>query len=116
MKLWLSVIFISLFLLPFSASSYEYPMFGESQQACFSSAMVGMDSVINARLQVPAEHALDLSRVARTSEKNEPTYDSHILNIVLNAYLWKESPHNYAVKVFYDCAVRASYQKQASVN
>ena len=116
MKLWLSVIFISLFLLPFSASSYEYPMFGASQQACFSSAMVGMDSVINARLAVPPEHALDLSRVSRASEKKEPTYDSHILNIVLNAYLWKESPHNYAVKVFYDCAVRSSYQKRASVN
>jgi len=116
MKLWPSVIFLSVFLLPIPASSYEYPVYGASQQACFSSAMVGMDSVINARLDVPPEHALDLSRVSQSSTNKESTYDSHILNIVLNAYLWKESPHNYAVKVFYDCAVRSAYQKQASAN
>ncbi len=116
MKFWLSGIFISLFLVSYPASSFEAPMLGTTQQACFSSAMVGMDSVINARLHVPPEHALDLSRVSYSAVSKESTYDSFLLNIVLNAYLWKESPHNYAVKVFYDCAVHSSFQKQASVN
>ena len=116
MKLTRKLFIIVIFLLPFSASGYEYSMFGSGQQMCFSSAMVGMDSVINARLNLPPEHALDVTLISKTSKSGEAIYDYYFLNIMLNAYLWRESPHNYAVKVFYDCAVNSAYAKQASIH
>jgi hypothetical protein len=82
------------------------------QQMCFSMAMVGMDSVINARLGVPAEHALELA--SRPVNNSEP-YDTELLNVILNAYLWRETPHSYAIKVFYGCAVESSFRKQAKI-
>ncbi|KPJ92130.1 MAG: hypothetical protein AMJ53_09995 [Gammaproteobacteria bacterium SG8_11] len=84
------------------------------QQMCFSMAMVGMDSVINARLGVPAEHALELASQPVTA--NAETYDNNLLNVILEAYLWRETPHSYAIKVFYGCAVESSYRKQAKID
>ena len=106
-----------LFLLPCTVSAYEYSMFDSSQQVCFSSAMVGMDSVINARLNLPPEHALEVTRLSQATTTSDATFDTKFLNIMLNAYLWPESPHSYAVKVFYDCAVNSAYARprQASI-
>ena len=84
------------------------------QQMCFSMAMVGMDSVINARLGVPAEHALELASLP-VANNSEP-FDTNLLNVILDAYLWRETPHSYAIKVFYGCAVESSYRKQAKIN
>lgn len=85
------------------------PMFDARMQGCFSQAMVGMDSVINARVGVPAEHALDLAVRDVAGEQHgtvpdEPVFDEPLLVMILTAYLWKRSPHDYAIKVFYDCA------------
>lgn len=95
------------------------PMFDVRMQGCFSWAMVGMDSVINSRLGVPAEHALalsardevDVDREAVYDEPsfnepsfNEPSFNEPLLTMILAAYLWKDSAHSYAIKVFYDCA------------
>jgi hypothetical protein len=81
------------------------------QQMCFSMAMVGMDSVINARLGVPAEHALELA--SQPVVNNSEAFDSNLLKVILDAYLWQETPHSYAIKVFYGCAVESSYPRQA---
>jgi hypothetical protein len=99
--------------IPFPATAFENlsSALNAEQQACFSMAMVGMDSVINARLGVPAEHALDLASLP-VSSNSEP-YDIHLLRVILDAYLWQDTPHSYAIKVFYACAVESSYRKQA---
>ncbi|MDH5326910.1 MAG: hypothetical protein OEZ68_14675 [Gammaproteobacteria bacterium] len=98
-------------VLPGLALSYGFVPSNSEQEACFAKAMIGMDSVINSRLGVPAEHALDLSLLNR--EAKVAKYDSELLNVILAAYLWENSPHSYAVNVFYDCARKHTYQQQA---
>ena len=65
------VLFIPVFaaLLPLPAAAFENlsTTLTQDQQTCYSLAMVGMDSVINSRLGVPAEHALDLALLNRRS-------------------------------------------------
>lgn len=61
------------------------------ERECYKNAMIGYDSVINSRVGVPAEHAIDLTQ--STIERN----------VIWNAYLWKASPHEYAIKTFSSC-------------
>jgi len=74
------------------------------QQQCFAKAMIGMDSVINASFGVPPEHALDLVMPSGNINALDDPSAMSMLKVILNAYLWKNSPHSYAVNVFYDCA------------
>lgn len=111
-------IFLFIFMLLVAPQAYAYESFGLSadQQKCFSYAMIGMDSVINSRLGLPAEHALEISRVNNFNSTSEK-FDTVVLNVMLNAYLWKTSPHSYALKVFFECASRNSVQQQqAKIN
>lgn len=100
-----------------SVNAHDFNAFSGEQQDCFAKAMIGMDSVINSRLGVPPEHALDLT-VLKTSQQNtsELRFDNRTLNIILAAYLWEESPHSYAVKVFYGCAQENAFNKQAKAD
>ena len=113
-KLAIAVI-IGLIMLLMSASvqafgpggmpgSVASPVFDLRMQGCFSRAMVGMDSVINSRLGVPAEHALALSAQDGLGVNQEVEFDEPLLAMILSAYLWEDSAHSYAIKVFYDCA------------
>lgn len=73
---------------------------------CYGHAMVGFDSVINSRLGVPAELTVGLASknpLAATSHEN---YSHDLVKVVLDAYMWQGSPHEYAVGVFYHCAQR----------
>ena len=79
----------------------EVPMFSGHMQTCFSHAMVGMDSVINARLGVLPEHVVAL---AASTASATPSFDEPVLALMLAAYLWQGSPHSYAIHVFYECA------------
>lgn len=83
------------------ATAIEWEPNTHQEQLCYGKAMLGLDSVINSRLGVPAEHALDLARVITTRHES---YSSDLLKTILNAYLWQGSPHSYAVRVFYKCA------------
>lgn len=98
------------------AAAYEYSAFGGEQSDCFAKAMIGMDSVINSRLGVPPEHALDLTIEPRKVDTTTAEYDSRTLNVILHAYLWEESPHAYAVNVFFKCAQQKAYSKQAKAD
>ena len=95
-----------------SVFAYGFVPKNNEQEACFAKAMIGMDSVINSRLGVPPEHALDLSILGAGATASKK-YDEDLLTVILAAYLWKESPHSYAVNVFYDCARNERYQQQA---
>lgn len=80
---------------------------------CYGSAMLGYDSVINSRLGVPAEHALELARIKKHLLKT--VYSSQLLNTILTAYLWKGSPHSYATHVFFKCAQQQPPSRQADL-
>ena len=84
---------------------HDFSPTSEGEQACYASAMVGMDSVINARLGVPPEHALELAALNLPVSGGSQSYSKDMLKTILNAYLWQQSPHSYAVKVFYRCAM-----------
>jgi len=92
--------------------AYESLGLSSEQQECFSYAMIGMDSVINSRLGLPPEHALEISRVTNVRTADEK-FDNVVLNVMLNAYLWQTSPHSYAIKVFYECAKNNTKHRQA---
>ena len=112
MKLFKYVV-LTLLLSSLPGLAAAYNSFGSEESDCFAKAMVGMDSVINSRLGVPPEHALDLTIEPTKTGSTTAEYDIHTLNIVLNAYLWEDTPHTYAVKVFFNCAQRKAYNRQA---
>lgn len=100
-------------VMPSYVAAYEYNAFGSDQDDCFAKAMIGMDSVINSRLGVPPEHALDLTVLSKQTGSQSGEYDNDTLNVILSAYLWKDTPHTYAVKVFFNCAQQTAYRQQA---
>lgn len=80
---------------------------GEAKvQRCYGMAMVGMDSVINSRLGVPPEHAVELARLRNrgVAAHESENFSTELLDNILHAYLWEQSPHSYAIRVFYQCA------------
>lgn len=90
--------------LPVQSFAYQFDTYNTAAQACYAKAMVGMDSVINARLGVPPEAALPLSLKTGTPSGENSTYFTDTLIIILDAYFWEESPHSYALNVFFQCA------------
>lgn len=105
MKLLNNTLIFLVLLLPAMATAFEALPTNDDEYLCYSRAMIGYDSVINSRLGVPAEHALDLAVLNHVSvEPGQKVYSGALLRTILDAYLWQESPHSYAVKTFYQCA------------
>ncbi len=79
---------------------------GTVEQKCYAKAMIGYDSVINSRVGVAPEHALHLARKEESPHpaSGETRYSEELLATVLGAYLWTDSPHSYAISVFFRCA------------
>lgn len=107
---------IALLLLAGNAQAFENHVVGLEESRCYGQAMVGMDSVINSRLGVPAEHALRLSLNGPIHAAMGDEYSTSMLNTILAAYLWDDTPHSYAIKVFYACAKRNSTLIQSASN
>lgn len=107
---------IALLLLAGNSQAFENHVVGLDESRCYGQAMVGMDSVINSRLGVPAEHALRLSLNAPIHTAVADEYSTSMLNTILAAYLWDDTPHSYAIKVFYACAKRSSTLIQSASN
>lgn len=82
------------------------PQPGARQQTCYTLAMIGKDFVINARLGVLPERSIELATIS--SSVDNDTYDSTLLNIMLEAYLWPDSPHSYALNVLENCLSEGS--------
>jgi len=105
MKYLATLLFISMPFLASPALAFDNPPQELGAQLCYGYAMVGYDSVINSRLGVPVEHSLGLAEKSPfTTVAEERHFSTHVLKIVLNAYMWSDSPHDYAVRVFYQCA------------
>jgi hypothetical protein len=103
---WSKIVAAMLFLMALSgpAPAHEFPIFDDGVRDCYGRAMIGFDSVINARLGIPPEHALALAQITDISPIAETMYRDDILIVMWGAYLWTGSPHNYAINVFYRCA------------
>lgn len=83
----------------------EVPAIQTIEEHCFAEAMIGFDSVINARLDVPVEHAIEIVSSHPAPSVMGKNYPKELLSVILNAYLWDGPPHNYATHVFYICAI-----------
>jgi len=84
--------------------AYEFSEVSDETRDCYSAAMIGMDSVINARVGVPAEHALALTLRVSDSLISGSHYNDEILTVIWGGYLWAGTPHSYAISVFFHCA------------
>jgi len=108
------LILLALLAIPLPSTAFEALPTNDEEYICYSQAMIGFDSVINSRLGVPAEHALDLAVLTnRRVSSSEKVYSGALLKTILDAYLWSEDPHSYAIKVFYRCAQNDTKLKSA---
>jgi len=107
---------LALMLLAGNVQAFDSHVVGLAESHCYGQAMVGMDSVINSRLGVPAEHALGLSLNSSLHVAMEDEYSTSMLSTILAAYLWSDTPHSYAIKVFYACAARSGALLQSASN
>ncbi len=108
---------LSLLLAAGAAQAFDtYPLSGPAQR-CYAVAMVGYDSVINARMGVPPEQVLELVQTRDEDGRDlvsEGLYGDYLLKVIMGAYLWKQSPHAYAVDTFYRCAHQRAGWRQAA--
>jgi len=91
------------------ADAIDHSGLSDSQQRCYSRAMVGLDSVINSRIGVPIEEAMEITRKQGQFPIGDQFEESYLM-AVLNAYLWSGTPHTYAIKVFSDCTLEQDSQ------
>ena len=91
-------------LTPFQSQAFQFAAYGTTAESCYAKSMVGMDSVINARMGVLPEHALTLSLKTGSISDENSTYFTDTLTIILDAYMWQDTPHSYAINVFFQCA------------
>jgi len=75
----------------------------DDERDCYAAAMIGYDSVINSRVGVVPEHAIELTSGHSGFSTDNPLYRDNLRNTIWSAYLWKGSPHTYAVKTFAGC-------------
>lgn len=104
----------ALLAMPIAVAAYEITPANTHEELCYGRAMIGFDSVINSRLGVPAEHALNLAVLNRSEATPAGAiYSKAMLNTIWDAYFWQESPHSYALKVFYRCATEQTTLRSA---
>lgn len=100
MRLFL-YIFFTLLSLNLSANQH---INNSMVEECYASAMIGYDYVINSRVGLPMERALNTVTVNQNSAIIKDVYKFHLRSIVENAYQWSGSPHEFAVLVLFNCA------------
>ena len=109
-----SLILLIFIASPLTSIAFEALPTNDPEYLCYSQSMIGYDSVINSRLGVPAEHALDLAVLGnRQVSSTQKVYSGALLKTILDAYLWSKDPHSYAIKVFYRCAQEDTKLKSA---
>lgn len=67
-----------------------------TQRLCYSLGTIGHDTVVNADSGVSPYDAL-------MSAEIDGGMSVMLTNVILNAYKWQASPHEYAIKVYTDC-------------
>ena len=72
---------------------------------CYADAQIGYDSVVNARVGVPADEVISIAAYREDIPLEQRRYSTNLLSLILNAYIWEASPYEYSTKVFYNCTV-----------
>ena len=75
---------------------------------CHAHAMIGYDSVINSRLGIPAELALQLARVDHDYSAIQKEFMLALSSTIMTAYQWQDSPGDYYIEVFKQCLDKAA--------
>ena len=70
---------------------------------CHAHAMIGYDSVINSRLGIPAELAIQLTRIDNDPSAIEKEFMLALSITIMTAYLWQDTPGDYYIEVFNQC-------------
>ncbi len=91
-----------------SASANDSSPLNSNEHECFALSMIGFDQVINSRVGVPIEHALNTMTVNQQSPNVRDIYKMRLKGVVQHAFRWGGSPHEYAVKVLFSCAARTA--------
>ena len=96
--------------MPVSAGNFAATGMAEDDiyPACHAHAMIGFDSVINSRLGVPAELALEVTRINHDISIDERDYMLELLTTMMTAYLWQDTPGDFYVEVFNQCLDKAT--------
>jgi len=100
-----SIIFIAI-LLYFNVAQVFASGLSDQESQCYSVAMVGYDSVINSGLGVPLDQVIDT--MVTHNNSTITIYKDYLLLVVMDAYNWDGTPHTYAVKTLFDCAVEST--------
>ena len=75
---------------------------------CHAHAMIGFDTVINSRLGIPAELALQLARIDHDFSAVEKEFMLALAVTIMTAYQWQDSPGDYYIEVFKQCLDKAA--------
>ena len=75
----------------------------KEQQLCYAKAMIGFDSVVNSRVGLYPETALDLVNGHERIPPTNPMNRISLLKTIWGAYLFKGPAHTYAVMTFANC-------------
>lgn len=83
------------------------------EQLCYAQAMIGFDSVVNARQTPPVqpEHALEIVKGHEIFPKDHPMDWTTLLTVIYGAYLTKSTAHGYAVNTFSICLQKSYVNK-----
>lgn len=112
-KLWgctqMQKIFGSLILIfftsPLFAQNLQHRLIqqgmDETTRLCYARSMIGFDSVVNSRVGLNPENSIHITQ--NTFPNNHPLNKIELLTIIMNAYLWTDSPHTYSVITFSNC-------------
>lgn len=82
--------------------------FTQTEMFCYSKAMIGFDYVINARKGNLPENALFILDNHLPQSPSHPLNKTSLLITIMGAYLWKGSPHTYAIRTYTDCVETAN--------
>lgn len=101
-----NVLMLVAFLLSLGFGSVNASGLSEAEEACYSVAMVGYDTVINSDLGLPLDEVIDTMVTNNNSLQTLEIYEDYLLLVVMDAYNWDGSPHTYAVKTMFQCAAK----------
>jgi len=87
---------LALFLSTNAVAFLDKDSVDDDNRICYGKAQIGFDFVKNSRLGVPPEDGVRL--VGYGTPQAE-----FYLESILGAYLWKDTAHKYAEKIFASC-------------
>jgi len=96
--------FLIVVLLMLGMTTANAGVLAGGEEACYSVAMVGYDTVINSDLGLPLDEVIETMVTNNNSLQTLEIYEDYLLLVVMDAYNWEGSPHTYAVKTMYHCA------------